>query len=324
MTRELEQSLNEDRPAPAQVESESDAQARAELAASLDGGDPEAILFFGTKVQHHLSRISRKMLETVAGERVDGAGQAIDEMLDIIRGFDLERADPNVKPPWWKRWWPAARPLTRLVAAIESLRLRVEQAARRLEREKSALLSDVVTMDRLDERCREHLRELDLHLGVARGRLDGAADGRQADLLKRLEDLTVSRQIGQQARASMLLVQQTGRELISRVNFVLTATVPAWQQHLTQLIAIWRRRKAAELIGASSELAEDLAGAAGRLRGARERVREALRAGVYDLDAIAEANRELAAELEQGRALAERGREARAQALSALKDEQMG
>ncbi len=321
MTRETHQPPGDPDSVPVEVDRPSEVEAPAldDLARALDLTDPQAVLFFGSKVQHRLSRISRKMLEQVAAERVADAGAALDEMLAVIREFDFRQADPNVRPPWWKRWWPGARPLRRLLDSIRALRRRVEETSLRLEREKTALLTDVVAMGKLDQKCRAYLDELDRHLAAARLVIDrGDAGARAPELLQRVTDLSVSRQVGQQARASLLLVQDSGRELISRVNFVLTATVPAWQQHMAQLVAIWRKRRAADAVEQARAIGEDMASAGADLREARERVRRALRQGVYDLDAIAEANEQLGAALEEGREMAARGREARAQALATL------
>ena len=152
---------------------DADSQDLADLVATLNLNDSEAILFFGSKVQHRLSRISRKMLQTVAADNFAGAGLAVDEMLSALRQFDLGDADPNVSLPWWKRLWPKARPLNRLLGAVAGLRHRVDQAGLHLEREKTVLLTDVVAMDKLDAKCREYLSDLNRHIAAAKMGLQG-------------------------------------------------------------------------------------------------------------------------------------------------------
>lgn len=286
----------------------------ARLAAELDWDDPNSILFFGARAQRELARISDRMLRLAAAESVGGAAGDIDRMLTLIRQFE-PRTQASI--PWWRRLLPVS-PASSLVKQVSQLLHRMDQVAAALERRKTELLTDSVTMQRLADRCQTHYQELGHYEQVARSALARAPESLRADLLARCEDLAISRQVAQQSLAAMAVSQRTTRDLLARVNAVLDHTLVLWKQHLTQVIAIWRGRQTAAAIDELAATGQSLEALSSELAAARKSLAQRLDQGVIDVEAVVVANRHLVQELESGAATAARAREAAASATQLL------
>ncbi|MDJ0655032.1 MAG: toxic anion resistance protein [Xanthomonadales bacterium] len=279
----------------------------------LDLADLEAIAYFGKKPQQRLSRASRRMLRLVQRDGTIKAGDALDAMLTIVKGFDAASLDPNAGGLWARLTGRGG--LAPLLQALDGLLSQVEHAALDLERHKTALLTEIVAMDRLGDQCHQGLAEIGAFRRHAMQVLDQSlADEARYHLLQRTEDLALSEQVGQQALATLRLSQRSGRELMSRINHVLEITLPLWRQHMTQLVALWRQNKAREVLARSVDAGQSLADASRQLADARRLARQELQAGRYDLRAIETANSELQSNIERGLALAGELEKAREQA----------
>ncbi len=66
--------------------------------AEIDIADSNSIIFFGTKAQEQLTTVSDTMLEGVRNKDTGPAGNALNEMLVTLRGFDVGSIDPTKKP----------------------------------------------------------------------------------------------------------------------------------------------------------------------------------------------------------------------------------
>lgn len=292
-----------------------DAQAPpAELEAELDWSEPNSILFFGARTQRELARISDRLLQMAAAKGVGKAAADLDQMLAVIRRFQPE---PAARQPWWRRLLGRSQ-ADATVHQVANLLNRMDQTAAQLERRKTALLTESVTMQRLAERSEQHYRRLGQYETVARRSLARVPDGLRADLLARCEDLALSRQVAQQSLAALSVAQQATRDLLSRVNAVLDHTLVLWKQHMTQVIAIWRGRETAEAISELSGTSAELASMRSELADARAQLALQLKQGKVDLEAVAVANRRLVQELELGADAASRAREAASEAARLL------
>jgi len=69
-----------------------------ELMSEINIADANSIIFFGTKAQEKVTDISDKMLEGVKNKDLGRSGEALNEMVATIRGFDVDELDPNKKP----------------------------------------------------------------------------------------------------------------------------------------------------------------------------------------------------------------------------------
>ena len=66
--------------------------------------DTHSIIFFGSKAQEQLTSISDRMLDGVKNKDVGPAGSDLNEMVAIIRGFEVDDLDPNKKQGFLDRY----------------------------------------------------------------------------------------------------------------------------------------------------------------------------------------------------------------------------
>ena len=141
------------------------------------------------------------------------------------------------------------------------------------------------------------------------------------DLERRVHDLKLTRQVTMQSLPSIRLVQENDKALVIRINSALVNTVPLWETQLAQALTIGRSQDAANTIRAVNDLTNELLTQnAENLRQANRTVREQNERGVFDMEAIKQANAHLIATIEESLQIADEGRKKRVQAEQELKE----
>jgi len=64
-----------------------------ELMNDIDLSDSNSILFYGSSAQEQLTTISDNMLEGVRNKDIGPAGQDLNDMVTVLRGFDVTGVD---------------------------------------------------------------------------------------------------------------------------------------------------------------------------------------------------------------------------------------
>ena len=320
------------------------AMAREELEpllAELDLSDSHSILFFGASAQERLTDVSDSMLERVRTKDVGPAGEALNDMVATLRGFDVSGLDPGRKVGWLGRLMGKGRDAAKLLQRYEAVRDQIEAVTARLEEHKTALLVDIEALDRLYDANLEYFHTLERYIAAGEEKLqelDGeripaleaeveAGDdtltaqrlrdlrSSRDDLERRVHDLRLTRQVTMQSLPSIRLVQENDKSLVGKITSTLVNTVPLWRQQLAQAVTIHRSRAATASVAAASDLTNDLLRAnAENLREANAETRRQVERGVFDMEAVAEANRSLIDAIEDSLRIADEGRAARARA----------
>ncbi|MEM1089371.1 MAG: toxic anion resistance protein [Pseudomonadota bacterium] len=305
-------------PAAGLTEVSLDPQTRNTLLAELDLTDSQSIIFFGVKAQRLLSRVTRRMMKLASAGGPSKASQDLDDMLAVIRQFQ-----PDTGSSWLGRLLGSRR--RRLLRDVAEVVNRIDAAAATLERRKTELLTEVVAMDRLLEQCREALTQVARYEKAGRYKLAGLKDAsseisgaRLDELLGRCEDLSISHVLAQQALATLLTAQHASKGLLSRVGAVLDQTVPAWQLHMSQLLALWRGEQINEALDDVKGMHGELDQMSEQLAAARAAVRGELASGRRDTEALAIANQALAEAVTESAALAHSASEAVSRVVSDL------
>ena len=311
------------------------------LLAELDLTDSSSIMYFGAKAQQQLTTVSDQMLEGVRSKDTGAAGQSLSEMVGTLRGFDVERLDPNAKPGMLQRLFGQGKPILRFLQEYEAVRDHIDRITMDLERHKTRLLTDVTSLDRLYDANLNYFRELEHYIAAGEAKLaeldqesipalaakiEQAEDMVQAqhlrdlrsardDLERRVHDLRLTRQVSMQALPSIRLVQENDKGLINKINSTLVNTVPLWRQQLAQAVTIYRSGRAAETVKAATDLTNELLKAnANNLKTANAEARRQIERGVFDIETVKEANRTLIETIEESLQIADEGKRARAAA----------
>jgi uncharacterized protein YaaN involved in tellurite resistance len=312
----------------------------------LDLSDTQSILFFGSKAQEQLTTVSDQMLEGVRNKDVGPAGDSLNEMVAALRGFDVERLDPNRKQGFLDRLFGRGKPVLQFLQEYEAVQTHIDQITDDLERHKTRLLHDVTSLDRLYEANLEYFRaweqyvaagetklaELDTEsIPALAARVERDTDMVQAqslrdlrsardDLERRVHDLRLTRQVSMQSLPSIRLVQENDKGLINKINSTLVNTVPLWRQQLAQAVTIYRSGQAAATVKAATDLTNELLQAnADNLKQANAESRRQIERGVFDIQVVKQANQTLIDTIEESLRIADEGKRARAEATAQLR-----
>jgi uncharacterized protein YaaN involved in tellurite resistance len=333
---------DENLPAPLPEEQEVLEAAMAEI----DVTDRNSVIYFGTAAQEKLDEISNRMLDGVKSQDTGAAGNALNNMVAKIRGFNMDELNPNRTLSWWEKLIGRAKPLAVFLQQYEEVRDHIDVISNDLEKHKSTLMTDVVSLEKLYDANLDYFHKLELYILAGDRKIEEfntiilpeyeevAADGEMLavqnlkdmrgfrdDLERRVHDLRLSRQVAMQALPSIRLIQENDKSLINKISSTLVNTVPLWRNQLAQTVTIFRSHDAANAIKDATDLTNDLLEKnAEGLREANAEVRRQMERGVFDIESIKKANQTLIATLNDSLQIAEEGKAARKKALVELEE----
>jgi len=310
----------------------------------LDIKDRNSIIYFGSKAQEKLDEISNRMIDGVRNNETGAAGAALNEMVAAIRGFDMDEFNPNKKLAWWQKLFGFTKPVVKFVQEYEKVRDQIDLISNDLEKHKSTLMTDVVSLDKLYDANLEYFRSLELYIKAGEAKLKELEEkiipeyetkakseemlaiqdlkeirGFRDDLERRVHDLRLSRQVAMQALPSIRLIQENDKSLINKITSTLVNTVPLWRNQLAQTVTIFRSHDAAIAVKEASDLTNELLEKnAEGLREANREVREQMERGVFDISSIKKANETLIATLNDSIKITQEGKKAREAAIAEL------
>ncbi|MEL7106598.1 MAG: toxic anion resistance protein [Pseudomonadota bacterium] len=326
---------------------EAEAPAAAEIEkriSELDMTDTGSIVSFGSAAQAELQEISQSMLEGVKNKDVGPAGDSLRSIVTTIRGFSVSELDVRRKRSWWERLLGRAAPMANFVARFEQVQGQIDKITDNLLHHEHTLLKDIKSLDILYEKTLAFYDELAIYIAAGEEKLkrmdevdipakekevadapeeqgvmkaQELRDMRSArdDLERRVHDLKLTRQVTMQSLPSIRLVQENDKSLVTKINSTLVNTVPLWETQLAQAVTIQRSSEAAQAVRDANDLTNELLEAnAKNLREANKTIREEMERGVFDIDAVKNANAELIATIEESLQIADDGKAKRAAA----------
>ncbi len=333
----VEKSIENKEANPPAVVPEEEAKLQ-EAMNEININDRNSVIYFGSKAQEKLDDISNKMLDGVKNKDTGKTGDLLNNMVATIRGFDIDEFNPNKKLSWWQKLFGATKPLAKFVQKYEEVKDQIDVIAENLERHKSKLITDVVSLDKLYDANLDYFRQLEIYIHAGELKLKELNEkiipqyeekaknedmmavqelkeirGFRDDLERRVHDLKLSRQVAMQALPSIRLIQENDKSLINKIGSTLVNTIPLWRNQLAQTVTIFRSHEAAKAIKEANDLTNDLLEAnAEGLREANAEVRKQMERGVFDIESIKKANETLIATLNDSLKITEEGKKARA------------
>ena len=312
--------------------------------AEIDLSSSQSIIAFGSAAQAELQVISQEMLSGVKNKDVGPAGDSLREIVTTIRGFSGEELDLGREQSWWEKLLGKAAPLAEFIARYEEVQGQIDKITTNLLQHEHTLLKDVRALDILYEKTLTFYDELALYIAAGEARLAevdardipakeaavaAAPEAEQVkvaqelrdlrsardDLERRVHDLKLTRQVTMQSLPSIRLVQENDKSLITKINSTLVNTVPLWETQLAQAVTIQRSKEAATAIRDANDLTNELLTSnAENLRETNRVVRSEMERGVFDIEAVKQANASLIATIEESLAIADEGKARRAAA----------
>ncbi|MFY0690800.1 MAG: toxic anion resistance protein [Paracoccaceae bacterium] len=315
----------------------------------LDMTDTNSIVSFGTNAQAGLQEISQSMLADVRNKDVGPAGDSLRNIVTTIRGFSISELDIRRERSWWEKLMGRLAPAAKFLARYEEVQGQIDKITDNLLTHEHGLLKDIKSLDILYERTLEFYNELALYITAGEEKLSvldetdipakeaaiDAADeadkvmaaqelrdlrAARDDLERRVHDLKLTRQVTMQSLPSIRLVQENDKSLVTKINSTLVNTVPLWETQLAQALTIQRSSEAAKAVREASDLTNELLTAnAENLREANKVVREEMERGIFDIEAVRQANENLIGTIEDSLKIADEGKRKRAEAEEELK-----
>ena len=288
------------------------------------------------------------MLQGVKNKDVGPAGNSPRDMVTTIRGFSISELDLNRKQSWWEKLIGRAAPIAKFTAQFEEVQSQIDKITEDLLNHETVLLKDIKSLDLLYDKTldfydelalyiaagEEKLRDLDANIIPAKeAAVQAAPEAEQVmqaqelrdlraardDLERRVHDLKLTRQVTMQSLPSIRLVQENDKSLVTKINSTLVNTVPLWENQLAQAVTIQRSADAAAAVRDANDLTNELLTSnAANLRESNKMIREEMERGVFDIEAIKQANADLIGTIEESLAIADEGKAKRAEAEAEL------
>lgn len=317
--------------------------------AELDMSDTQSIVSFGSAAQAELQVISQSMLQGVRNKDVGPAGDSLRGIVTTIRGFSVSELDVRRERTWWEKILGRAAPFAKFTAKFEQVQGQIDRITESLLDHEHTLLKDIKSLDMLYEKTLAFYDELALYIAAGEEKLrvldtkdipaleakvEKAAEkdkvmraqelrdlrAARDDLERRVHDLKLTRQVTMQSLPSIRLVQENDKSLVTKINSTLVNTVPLWETQLAQAVTIQRSAEAAAAVRDANDLTNELLTAnAKNLRDSNKIIRQEMERGVFDIEAVKQANADLIGTIEESLQIADEGKAKRASAEVELK-----
>ena len=317
--------------------------------AEVDMSNTHSIVSFGSGAQAELQEISQAMLAGVSNKDVGPAGDSLRNIVSTIRGFSVSELDVRRQRSWWEKLLGRAAPMAKFVAKFENVQGQIDNITDDLLRHEHVLLKDIESLDMLYDKTLQFYEELALYIAAGEAKLDEldtkvipkkelqvskAAENKavmmaqelrdmrsaREDLERRVHDLKLTRQVTMQSLPSIRLMQENDKSMVTKINSTLVNTVPLWETQLAQAVTIQRSAEAAEAVRDPNDLTNKLLTSnAQNLRDANKVIRQEMERGVFDINAVKDANTNLIATINESLEIADEGKRKRAEAEAELK-----
>ena len=315
----------------------------------IDMGDTNSIVSFGSGAQAELQEISQAMLSGVRNKDVGPAGDSLRNIVTTIRGFSVSELDVRRKRSFWEKLIGRAAPFAKFTARYEEVQGQIDRITDDLLKHEHTLLKDIKSLDILYDKTLSFYDELALYIAAGEEKLaeldrteipakeaevQAAEENDQVmkaqelrdlraardDLERRVHDLKLTRQVTMQSLPSIRLVQENDKSLVTKINSTLVNTVPLWETQLAQAVTIQRSAEAAAAVRDANDLTNELLTAnAKNLRESNKMIREEMERGVFDIEAVKQANADLIGTIQESLQIADEGKAKRAAAEAELK-----
>jgi uncharacterized protein YaaN involved in tellurite resistance len=311
--------------------------------------DTGSIVRFGSGAQAELQEISQAMLADVRNKDVGPAGDSLRSIVSTIRGFSISELDVRRERSFWEKLMGRAAPFAKFTAKFEEVQDQIDRVTEDLLKHEHTLLKDIKSLDLLYEKTLTFYDELGVYIAAGEeklARLDATdipakeaaveaapedaqimqaqelRDLRAArdDLERRVHDLKLTRQVTMQSLPSIRLVQENDKSLVTKINSTLVNTVPLWETQLAQAVTIQRSAEAASAVREANDLTNELLTSnAKNLRDSNKVIRQEMERGVFDIEAVKQANADLIGTIQESLQIADEGKARRAAAETELK-----
>lgn len=312
----------------------------AEIKATLDVTDAQAVLSYGLPAQTRIANFADSLLSDVRNKDAAGGGEALTDLLDKVRELDVDAlsAGGRSRIPMFGRF---ANAFGRFAARYQKVASSIDRIVDALERTRMALLKDMTVLDKMFELNLDYIRQLDLYIAAGEQVLEELytvkipaleaevaatsdvmsaqrlADLRQATgrFERRLHDLKLTRMVAIQTAPQIRLIQSNDQNLVEKIQTSILTTLPLWKNQIVIAISLYRQQSAVDLQKQVTDTTNELlAKNAELLRTGSAKIAREVERGVIDVETLRKVNADLVATLEETIRIQEEGRTRRLEA----------
>lgn len=312
----------------------------AEIKATLDVTDAQAVLSYGLPAQTRIANFADSLLSDVRNKDAAAGGEALTDLLDKVRELDVDAlsAGGRSRIPMFGRF---ANAFGRFAARYQKVASSIDRIVDALERTRMALLKDMTVLDKMFELNLDYIRQLDLYIAAGEQVLEELytvkipaleaevaatsdvmsaqrlADLRQATgrFERRLHDLKLTRMVAIQTAPQIRLIQSNDQNLVEKIQTSILTTLPLWKNQIVIAISLYRQQSAVDLQKQVTDTTNELlAKNAELLRTGSAKIAREVERGVIDVETLRKVNADLVATLEETIRIQEEGRTRRLEA----------
>jgi uncharacterized protein YaaN involved in tellurite resistance len=310
-------------------------------AISID--DTQSILLFGSDAQSGMQQVSARMLDGVKNKDTGEVGEVMNKVVLEIRGFDVSGL--TEEQGWVGKLFSRVSPVALAIQKYETVKSQINALKMDLEHHKGVMLRDSEFLDRLYKEAVSCFQKLEEYILAGEQQLKKwdeevippvaekakssdqlAAEelrklGAARDMLdRRIHDLKLTQTVTMQSMPSIGMLQDNDNGLVLKIESTIQNTIPLWEIQLAQAVAIANSREAGKAVRKSNDLTNEmLEKNAANLRQGNAEVRTELERGIIDIESLKKAHESLIGTITDSIEIANKGREARANAEAEMK-----
>lgn len=223
---------------------------------SLQIGDHDSLLLFGSEAQQNLREFS-KMLSVLLMNSSGDLECLIRDLLDEIDNFQQFLAKKKTFPFLQSK--TAKR--NHLIKKYDSVLICIDKMNLALKLQEAQLIKNTKILEKMKSLIAECCDNLEASIAYGRSILDqkpiniGNENENWYDRLsKKIDDLEISHTVSLQSQTQLLLMQENNEQLIDKIMAAVSGTIPIWRNQVTMLLGIERMNRNLEVQNRVAEI----------------------------------------------------------------------
>lgn len=332
--------------APATAFTELEVQSAME---EVDLEDTNTITRFGFKASEAATSVSQEMIGNVRNKDSGPVGEIMNDMMGHLRGLDATEMKGGGFFGWLTN---QTKRVLKFSQQFEKVSDQIESMKSNMITHQTTMMTSVAMMDRLYTKTEEQFHALEVYIVAGERLLDSintvdipamaaivdanrdGEDGTPAALMpqkyadlqnrrdvmeRKVHDLKLVRMVTLQALPKIRLTQDSDNNLISKIDSIVTTTIPIWYQEMAIAIEQAKTQKAAEAVSSVADATEEmLTRGADAFQKATLDARRAVERSVVGIEAVKYQNQKIIETIDEAAKIAVEGKKARAEAEATL------
>ena len=322
----------------------SDAEQAAviEFSKTIDIGNTEQVITYGSAAQKNIADFSEATLNSVKTKDMGEVGSMLSNLVVELKGLNFDEEEKKGLKGLFKN---SKKSLAELKTQYDKAEVNVDKIVEELEKHEVVLMKDIRLMDKMYDKNLAYLKELSMYIIAGKLKLqdlkenelplyqkkaaesglpeDAQAASDYANMLERFEkkvhDLELTRMVSVQMAPQIRLIQNNDQLMNERIRSSITNSIPLWKNQMVLALAMHHSDAAMKAQHEVNEVTNELLkkNAATLHSGTVSIAREAERS-IIDLDTLKQTNQELISTLDEVRKIQDDGRAKRAAAQEEL------